>query len=152
MSKQHIGEIPLEDYLEVVGKGAPRRPHRAWRAVGLLALCTLCTAAGDYIGPWTGKNAKSLTFDQAIELLNDPANEEWASELGMHAAHRHAERAIDAMHGLALRQEDHQTYASSYLRNLCAKGIGMLQQLEAEGVVPEKVRKDLQHIRRQLDK
>lgn len=160
MNNECIGEIPLEDYLEIVGRSKATEPGqgqlanrgkaagRVFKMVGLLMLCTLCMAAGDYIRPWTGK--ETVSYEQALALLTDPKHAAWASEIGMGAAHRHADSVIDAIGGLAMRQADHQTYASSYLRNLSVKGITLLQQLESDGVVPEKVRKDLQYIRRLL--
>jgi len=156
MSNERIGEIPLDDYLEIVGRGKGGGPgggkpaNRALKMVGLLLLCTLCMAAGDYIGPLSGKNVRTATYEEAIALLSDSRHEAWAGETGMVAAKLHAENILAAIHGLAMRQADHQNYASGYLRNISMTGIKLLQRLETDGVTPKKVTDDLQMIRKLL--
>ena len=49
MNGGQIGEIPLEDYIKIVGTKKTPPVKRLSRVAGIVALCTLCMAAGDYL-------------------------------------------------------------------------------------------------------
>lgn len=98
-SRQQIGEIPLEDYLEAIGHDKKRTPRRLVRYAGLLIMCTLCMAAGDYLQPWSGRGARDLSFDEALAVVEGPAPENH-SRSAAERLRRYCKRSIQALGGL----------------------------------------------------
>jgi len=66
MNVGQIGEIPLEDYIKIVGRKKHKPVKRLARVAGIAATCTLCMAAGDYLGPWSGKRAVDLGTNTSL--------------------------------------------------------------------------------------
>ena len=69
MNEKQYGVIPLEDYIKIVEPRGKRRAKKLGLGVAALAMCLLCTAAGDYLQPWSGRDHAKLTFDRAIGVL-----------------------------------------------------------------------------------
>jgi hypothetical protein len=103
MNGGQIGEIPLEDYIKIVGTKKTPPVKRLARVAGIVALCTLCMAAGDYLGPWSGKRARDLSFEQALAMVENhgpQAHVRSAAE----QLRRYCKRSIQALG--ALKQRD----------------------------------------------
>jgi benzoyl-CoA reductase/2-hydroxyglutaryl-CoA dehydratase subunit BcrC/BadD/HgdB len=96
----------------------------------VLVLCVLCTAAGDYIAPWTGKHSDELSLKDAVRVMSE-RSEDWAKEIGLYVAHRHLELGMVAMRALGEANPDQARSASGYIRNLCMTGIDHVKALEA---------------------
>tara|TARA_R110002072_G_scaffold217365_2_gene375056 strand:- start:95606 stop:95983 length:378 start_codon:yes stop_codon:yes gene_type:complete len=99
MSEQQFGEIPIEDYLHIIGHQKKRRVGRLARIAAMLFMCTLCIAAGEYLQPWSGRRAPELPFEQALVVIEDgapPQKLRSAAEV----LRRYCKRSINALSGL----------------------------------------------------
>lgn len=145
--KKQIGGISVGEYLRIT-RG---RRRRLWSALGklagILAMCLLCTAAGDYVGPWTGKHSRNLILSDAMALLEESTPREWEAELGMHSVYRHMMRAIDSMRAMAGNEGKTGEYASVYLLNITRRGIAHIKDLATLGVHEQEQVKGLQLLR-----
>lgn len=98
-SRHQIGEIPLEDYLEAIGHDKKRKSRRLSRYAGVLVMCMLCMAAGDYLGPWSGKGALDLSFEEALAVVEGPAPPNH-SRSAAERLRRYCKRSIQALSDL----------------------------------------------------
>lgn len=105
MNEKQYGVIPLDDYIKIVDrrKGRTRRVRKWGLGAAALTMCMLCTAAGDYLGPWSGKRARDLSFEQALSVM--------ASDVKVHRLRaasekmrRYCKRSIQALADLRTRR------------------------------------------------
>jgi len=140
-----LGEIPVEDYLKIAGK----RRSVWWRRGGLLAVLlgagVTFAAVGDYYNPFYG-NPRTMSYEEAIDILRSHPQKQWVAETGMYAATHHAAEAMKALRDLALESPRDARYASSYLRNLGSGLVEHLIELRDAGVLPDIQRKSLQKL------
>ena len=99
MSEQQFGEIPIEDYLHIIGHQKKRGVGRLLQAVAILFMCTLCIAAGDYLRPWSGKRAQDLSFEQALAVIEGGGSPSHLRSAG-EQLRRYCKRSITALSDL----------------------------------------------------
>ncbi len=147
-----LGEISLGDYRRIMNGGRWRWGRRATLAGWLILLCFVCTAAGDYWGPWTGKGSKAISLQQAIGILERTSVRQWEVEIGLGSTYQHVERAVEAIRSVAMRGGGESGYASDYLRNISIQGIASLKDLRHHGVDVGRHEANLGFIKAALDK
>jgi hypothetical protein len=136
MSTSSYGEISLRDYARLTA------PRRRWlltlgKFAGALIACASLMAAGDFIGPWTGKHSRDLSLHEALALIEEASAEQWSTEIGLGVAHLHVEKAIDQIHKVAKRDDKPGEYASLYLRNVGRRCVAHLRELADLGIRPD---------------
>lgn len=151
MNNGTLGEISLADYKRII---APRRrwmPMLAKMAGGLLA-CAVLTAAGDFSGLWTGKHARDLSMQEAMQLLESASSERWMTEIGLGATHQHVETALAKLHTVAQRSDKTGEYASVYLLNIALRSLAHIKELATLGAHPERQLRSLQTLQAEITK
>lgn len=147
MVKHQLGELDLKDFLQIV------RPKFGWRRrLGALlagVACILCFCAGRF-GPWSGKGAANLTLAEALQILDQAPQEDWEHKLGVHAAHVHASRALDALATVSRDPSPAGGDASRSLRHLTRRGIKHVQDLAPSSAHSEIHHATLQFLRNDL--
>ena len=147
-----LGDISLRDYRRIT---VPRRKTWLKRlGLGLLALlaCGVCTAAGDFYGPWTGKSSRQMSLQQAMAILAASSPEEWQTEIGLGVTYSHLGRSVEGIRDAALRGVPGSKLASDYLRNLGIKTIQCIKALQLHGDPEGQHAANLAFIRKALDK
>jgi hypothetical protein len=117
MTNEHIGEIPLEDYIKIVGNKKNPRVTRLGKVAGLLAMCTLCMGAGDYLGPWSGKHARDLSFEEALAVVEGGSPEAHARSAA-EKLRRYCKRSVEAVGSLKLRGPNLEATADAILAGI----------------------------------
>ena len=126
MSNESFGDISLADYRRIAG--VPRRmPRWATAALGVAA-CMLCTAAGDYAGLWSGKNAKELEFKEGMYLLGHPEARTFQTEGGMHAVSRCIRSGLEELARHGERDDKLGEYARTYLLQLAIRSTQLIEK------------------------
>jgi len=116
MTKQPLGDIPLRDYLRMA---SVRRPFRRTKALVIGVACVAAFTAGRF-GPWRGQDTLTMTFQQAVDVLEREMEIDWANENAAGALFRNVRRGVELLDRLAAEDTMAGTHATGYLGHLAA--------------------------------
>lgn len=143
---QKYGSVDLDDYLRMTG-GRERKPKvkRRWWMLGAVAGC-LCLCSF-MVGKYT------ISLESALNMLDESPREEWERELGVVMTHRHIEKAIAVIAGVAEESGQTGVDASWALTNIAKQALDEMTNMSSlQHGHPNLNRSNLEHLKALLEK